>query len=160
MREITKKEDKRKENAYDVWSNEVEAAFRAPETHPNIVEEEAAAVDHAAAPDLVRLESQNKEFFDLLKEAVAEEEEQLTLPVLDIPQEEPKSSPTLPASERRHLSPAWLVAAVFLGFVVGYLMPHSSFTPSRSVSALAADSSVCCRSLADGDVNTSLLVAL
>ena len=159
MREITKKEDKRKENAYDVWSNEVEVAFRVPETHPNIVEE-ASAADHAAAPDLFRLETQNKEFFDLLREAVAEEDEQLTLPILDIPQEEPTPSPTLPASERRHLSPAWLVAAVFLGFVVGYLMPHSSSTPSPTVSALAADSSVCCRSLTDGDVNTSLLVAL
>lgn len=144
MRVITKKKDKRKENACYVWCDE----------------EEAAAADRSAASDLARLEIQNKEFFDLLRVAVAEEDEQLALPVLDIPREEPKPSPTLPASGRRRLSPAWLVAAVFLGFVVGYLMPHSSPTPSRSVSALAADSSVCCRSLADGDVNTSLLVAL
>lgn len=160
MREITKKEDKRKETAYDVWSNEVEAAFRVPETHQDILEETAAGHASSTAPDLSILENQSKEFFDLLQETVAEEDARLTLPTLDIPQETPTTPHVLPTPERRHLSPAWLVAAVVLGFVIGYLMPHASSTPSRTISALAADSSVCCRSLADGDVNTSLLVSL
>ena len=173
MREVTKREDKRKENAYDEWSNEVEAMFRPAETHQEDILERVGSVDTAneqaslesrqisPTDELASLEASSREFFDMLKEQVVREDEQLTLPVLDVPESTETAAPAMPTAEHRRLSPAWLVAAVVLGFVIGFLMPRGdSLTASHNPSAFATDSSICCRSLADGDVNTSLLVSL
>lgn len=173
MRETTKREDKRKENAYNEWNHEMEATFHTKETHQDDFMEtvgtsrtgenqsfiENNPIDNAS--DLSTLEAQSKEFFDILKESIAQEDERLTLPTLDVPASSSADASVLPASKHHHLSPAWLVAAVLLGFVIGFMMPRGGgLTSSDHPSALATDSSLCCRSLADGDVNTSLLVSL
>lgn len=168
MKEITKKEDKRKENAYDIWSREAETAFHLSEYHQDSLED-STIVSHTVANDdehaidgrLAALETQSKLFFDFLKESVAEEDANLTLPALDVPQEDSGVSPAFPSATPHRPSPVWLVAAVLLGFVIGFLMPRGNgFTAFHSFSLIAADSSVCCRSLAEGDVNTTLLVSL
>lgn len=162
MKETTKEKDQRLQSAYDEWSHEVEATFRPTEIRHDDTLETIAQTPSAtrSAQDLNLLEGQSKEFFDILRETV-DEDNDTTLPKLDIPDQAAAKDRIPTPPERRHLSPAWLAAAVVLGFVIGYMMPKATpdtaFTRSHPQ---AADSTTYSRSLAEGDVNTALLVSL
>ena len=98
------------------------------------------------------LENDSKELLDLLKETRDIENSSLELPALDEITGKRKQTFTL-----RRVSTWWVAAALAAGVIIGNLSPR--VTDIKDVSDYAstyyADT---CRSLADGDVNFSLLI--
>ena len=98
------------------------------------------------------LEKESQELFDLLKETRDIENSTLDLPAIDEITGKRKQSISL-----RRVSAWWVAAALASGIIIGNLAPRA--TDIKDVSDYAstyyADT---CRSLADGDVNFSLLI--
>ena len=98
------------------------------------------------------LENDSKELLNLLKESRDIENSALELPALDEITAKRKQTYTL-----RRVSAWWVAAALAAGVIIGNLSPRA--TDIKDVSDYAstyyADT---CRSLADGDVNFSLLI--
>ncbi|MBO4560872.1 MAG: hypothetical protein J5705_02755 [Bacteroidaceae bacterium] len=98
------------------------------------------------------LEKDSKELLNLLKESRDIENSALELPALDEITAKRKQTYTL-----RRVSAWWVAAALAAGIIIGNLSPRA--TDIKDVSDYAstyyADT---CRSLADGDVNFSLLI--
>ncbi|MBR5964188.1 MAG: hypothetical protein IK000_08585 [Bacteroidaceae bacterium] len=120
---------------------------------------------------LTRLEAESDDLLQLLHEQTADENESLTLRECrpyaqslakdDASEEAP--TPFVSSQRRsfasRRTSPLWMAAALLVGVVIGLSIPRS-VTSGREGTALLTDSATHCRSLAAGDVNISLLVAL
>ena len=121
----------------------------------------------AGAPSLEALEAGSVDLLALLRQQRDEENAQFAIPdrtFVEGEASEPPSSPAvrrarLPRLPRRGMSPWWLAAAVAVGFVVGFAMPHGSDKPDDALMTLKADT-LNGRSLATGDVNMALLVSL
>ena len=98
------------------------------------------------------LERESKELLNLLKETRDIENNALELPALDEIIGKRKQSISL-----RRVSTWWVAAALAAGVIIGNLAPRA--TDIKDVSDYAstyyADT---CRSLADGDINFSLLI--
>ena len=98
------------------------------------------------------LENDSKELLNLLKESRDIENSALELPASDEITAKRKQTYTL-----RRVSAWWVAAALAAGVIIGNLSPRA--TDIKDVSDYAstyyADT---CRSLADGDVNFSLLI--
>ena len=98
------------------------------------------------------LENDSQELLNLLKESRDIENSALELPALDEITAKRKQTYTL-----RCVSAWWVAAALAAGIIIGNLSPRA--TDIKDVSDYAstyyADT---CRSLADGDVNFSLLI--
>ena len=97
------------------------------------------------------LENDSQELLDLIKDTRDIENGALDLPPVESITSRSKKHRTL-----RRASAWWVAAAVMTGIIIGNLTrqpPHTDYTSTQS--ALYADT---CRSLADGDVNLSLLV--
>ena len=98
------------------------------------------------------LENDSQELLNLLKESRDIENSALELPALDEITAKRKQTYTL-----RRVSAWWVAAALAAGIIIGNLSPRA--TDIKDVSDYAstyyADT---CRSLADGDVNFSLLL--
>ena len=116
-------------------------------------------------PSLEALEAGSVDLLALLRQQRDNENAQFAVPERTFVEEPQVSEPTgqqvskpvrLP---RRGMSPWWLAAAVTVGFVVGFAMPHGADRPNETVTTLAADT-LHGRSLATGDVNMALLVSL
>ena len=58
------------------------------------------------------------------------------------------------------LSPAWLAAALVIGFVAGFTMPHGAGKQNAERSYTLVSDTVQGCSVACGDINTTLLVSL
>lgn len=98
---------------------------------------------------LKELEKESQELLTSIKSMADKENREMSLPSLDITENEPKLL-------RRRI-PSWVAAAAMLaGIVIGFAMPKldNSDTSARA-SFNYADT---CRSLADGDVNFALLI--
>ena len=97
------------------------------------------------------LENESKELMDLLKETRDIENSALELPALD------EITGKRKRISLRRVSTWWVAAALASGIIIGNLAPRA--TDIKDVSDYAstyyADT---CRSLADGDVNFSLLI--
>ena len=98
------------------------------------------------------LENDSKELLDLLKETRDIENGALDLPPVEPITESRKRSYTL-----RRVSAWWVAAALAAGVIIGNLTPRASDLKNGSdyASTYYADT---CRSLADGDINFSLLI--
>ena len=98
------------------------------------------------------LENDSKELLDLLKETRDIENSALELPALDEITGKRKHTYTM-----RRISTWWVAAALAAGIIIGNLAPRASELKNGSdyASTYYADT---CRSLADGDVNFSLLI--
>ena len=114
---------------------------------------------------LTRLEAESDDLLQLLREQTADENESLTLRECrpyaqsSTAEEVAEVHPAPFVSSRRRMSPLWMAAALLVGVVIGLSIPRS-VTSGREGTALLTDSTTHCRSLATGDVNTSLLVSL
>ena len=98
------------------------------------------------------LENESKELLDLLKETRDIENSALKLPAIDEITGKRKQSITL-----HRVSAWWVAAALAAGVIIGNLAPRATDLKNSSdhASTYYADT---CRSLADGDVNFSLLI--
>ena len=98
------------------------------------------------------LENESKELLSLLRESRDMENS-----TLDLPPVEAITSRRKKRYSMRRVSAWWVAAALMAGIIIGNLSPRTSDlkTVSDYSSAYYADT---CRSLADGDVNFSLLV--
>ena len=98
------------------------------------------------------LENDSQELLNLLKESRDIENSALELPALDEITAKRKQTYTL-----RRVSAWWVAAALAAGIIIGNLAPRTSDLKNGSdyASTYYADT---CRSLADGDVNFSLLI--
>lgn len=106
--------------------------------------------------ELQAIENESAHLLSLLREQRDEENAMLTPPERNF-----GPSPTLHAegSTRRSLSPWWLAAAVFFGIMVGFALPRPHMN-STGAELLSISDTLHSRSLADGDLNTALLVSL
>lgn len=97
------------------------------------------------------LENESKELMDLLKETRDIENSALELPALD------EITGKRKRISLRRVSTWWVAAALAAGVVIGNLAPRPSDLKNGSdyASTYYADT---CRSLADGDINFSLLI--
>ncbi len=98
---------------------------------------------------LTELEKESQELLTSIKSMADKENLEMSLPSLDITENEPKLL-------RRRI-PSWVaVAAMLAGIVIGIAMPKLGSADNGSRTALNyADT---CRSIAQDDVNLSLLV--
>ena len=98
---------------------------------------------------LTELEKESQELLTSIKSMADKENLEMSLPSLDITENEPKLL--------RHRIPSWVaVAAMLAGIVIGIAMPKLGSADNGSRTALNyADT---CRSIAQDDVNLSLLV--
>ena len=98
---------------------------------------------------LTELEKESQELLTSIKSMADKENLEMSLPSLDITENEPKLL-------RRRI-PSWVaVAAMLAGIVIGIAMPKLGSAENGSRTALNyADT---CRSIAQEDVNLSLLV--
>ena len=98
------------------------------------------------------LENDSKELLDLLKETRDIENSTLDLPAIDEITGKRKQSINM-----RRVSAWWVAAALAAGVIIGNLTPRASDFKNGSdyASTYYADT---CRSLADGDINFSLLI--
>ena len=97
------------------------------------------------------LENESKELLSLLKETRDIENNALDLPPVEAITTRRKKRYTM-----RRVSAWWVAAALFAGVLIGNLTKQTPNTGNTdNIAALYADT---CRSLADGDVNFSLLV--
>ena len=98
------------------------------------------------------LENDSKELLELLKETRDIENTALDLPAIDEITAKRKQSISL-----HRVSAWWVAAALAAGVIIGNLAPRATDLNNGSdyASTYYADT---CRSLADGDVNFSLLV--
>ena len=98
---------------------------------------------------LKELEKESQELLTSIKSMADKENLEMSLPSLDITENEPKLL-------RRRI-PSWVaVAAMLTGIVIGFAMPKLSNTEDYSKTSFNyADT---CRSIAQNDVNLSLLV--
>jgi hypothetical protein len=97
------------------------------------------------------LENESKELLSLLKETRDIENNALDLPPVEAITTRRKKRYTM-----RRVSAWWVAAALFVGVFIGNLTKQTPNAPTTdNIASLYADT---CRSLADGDVNFSLLV--
>ena len=98
------------------------------------------------------LENESKELLDLLKETRDIENSALDLPPVEAITTRRKKRYTM-----HRVSVWWVAAALAVGVIIGNLTPRTTDIKDGSdyASTYYADT---CRSLADGDVNFSLLV--
>ena len=98
---------------------------------------------------LKELEKESQELLTSIKSMADKENLEMSLPSLDITENEPKLL-------RRRI-PSWVaVAAMLAGIVIGFAMPKLGSADNGSKTAFNyADT---CRSIAQDDVNLSLLV--
>lgn len=98
---------------------------------------------------LKELENESRELLSSIKSMADKENREISLPTLDITENEPKLL-------RRRI-PSWVaVAAMLAGIVIGFAMPKLGGIEDRARTSFNyADT---CRSIADGDVNFALLV--
>ena len=98
------------------------------------------------------LENDSQELLNLLKESRDIENSALDLPAIDEITAKRKQTYTL-----RRVSAWWVAAALAAGIIIGNLSPRATDIKDASdyASTYYADT---CRSLADGDVNFSLLI--
>ena len=98
---------------------------------------------------LKELEKESQELLSAIKSKADAENLELSLPPLDIIDSEPKLL-------RRRI-PSWVaVAAMITGIAIGFIMPRQAKTGNDRITAFNyADT---CRSIAQDDVNLSLLV--
>ena len=99
---------------------------------------------------LKELEKESQELLSAIKSKADAENLELSLPPLDITDSEPKLL-------RRRI-PSWVaVAAMITGIAIGFAMPHYKIPSTGNHTAFNyADT---CRSIAQDDVNISLLVS-
>jgi len=98
---------------------------------------------------LKELEKESQELLSAIKSKADAENLELSLPPLDITDSEPKLL-------RRRI-PSWVaVAAMITGIAIGFIIPKQAKTANDRITAFNyADT---CRSIAQDDVNLSLLV--
>lgn len=98
---------------------------------------------------LKELEKESQELLSAIKSKADAENLELSLPPLDITDSEPKLL-------RRRI-PSWVaVAAMITGIAIGFIIPRQGKTGNDRITAFNyADT---CRSIAQDDVNLSLLV--
>jgi type VI protein secretion system component VasF len=98
---------------------------------------------------LKELEKESQELLTSIKSMADKENLEMSLPSLDITENEPQLL-------RRRI-PSWVaVAAMLAGIVIGFAMPKlGNAENSAKTSFNYADT---CRSIADGDVNFDLLI--
>ena len=98
---------------------------------------------------LTELEKESRELLSAIKSKADKENLEMPLPSLDITENEPQFL-------RRRI-PSWVaVAAMLTGIVIGFAMPKLGSTDSDGNTAFNyADT---CRSIAQDDVNLSLLI--
>ena len=97
------------------------------------------------------LENESKELLSLLKESRDIENSALDLPPVEAITSSRKKRYTM-----RRVSAWWVAAALMAGIIIGNLTKQApNAQTTDNISSLYADT---CRSLADGDVNFSLLV--
>ena len=98
------------------------------------------------------LENDSQELLDLLKETRNIENSALDLPPVESITTSRKKRPIM-----RRVSTWWVAAALVAGVIIGNLSPRATDIKdvSNYASTYYADT---CRSLADGDINFSLLI--
>ena len=98
------------------------------------------------------LEKESQELLDLIRESREIENSALELPPVEAVTARRKKHYTM-----RRVSAWWVAAALLAGIIVGNLSPRATniIDVSDYASTYYADT---CRSLADGDVNFSLLI--
>jgi len=98
---------------------------------------------------LKELEKESQELLSSIKSLADKENQEMSLPSLNITENEPKLL-------RRRI-PSWIaVAAMLAGIVIGFAMPKLGNTEGYTKTSFNyADT---CRSIADGDVNFALLI--
>ena len=97
------------------------------------------------------LENESKELLSLLKESHDIENSALDLPPVEAITSSRKKRYTM-----RRVSAWWVAAALMAGIIIGNLTKQApNAQTTDNIASLYADT---CRSLADGDVNFSLLV--
>ena len=98
---------------------------------------------------LKELENESQELLSSIKSMADKENMEMSLPSLDITENEPKLL-------RRRI-PSWVaVAAMLAGIIIGFSMPKLGGADSSVKTAFNyADT---CRSIADGDINFDLLI--
>ena len=120
--------------------------------------------------EIQAIENESAELLTLIREQREEENALLTVPqrVFDDTSTPSTTRPDKAAGRgkkivspqpRHAVSPWWLAAAVVVGLAVGLALPRPQLTEMHSETRLMADT-LHCRSLADGDLNTTLLVTL
>ena len=100
---------------------------------------------------LTELEKESQELLSDFKSMINDENNEWKLAPLDVTKQEQKLF-------RRRI-PSWVaVAAMITGVAIGFAMPHSKTSPAGTQTAFNyADT---CRSIAQDDVNISLLVSV
>lgn len=123
----------------------------------------------ADAPSLEALEAGSVDLLVMLRQQRDDENAQFTIPERTFVEGEPEevstnqqvNKSTKPTKlPRRGMSPWWLAAAVMVGFVVGFAMPHTSDKAAHNSAATFIADTLHGRSLATGDVNMALLVSM
>lgn len=102
--------------------------------------------------ELHTIEAESAQLLTQLRQE-RDRENALITPVPPMTFDEPSLTP------RHNRSPWWMAAAVAFGFVVGLSMPRGIIHSPSAKSHLASDT-VHSRSVADGDLNTALLVSI
>lgn len=98
---------------------------------------------------LKELENESRELLSSIKSMADKENREISLPTLDITENEPKLL-------RRRI-PSWIAAAAMItGIAIGFVLPKSGNTGRDAKTSFNyADT---CRSVAQNDVNLSLLI--
>lgn len=149
--------------------NKQERSVQETDYQPDVREFDQRLASHEVAADqlgagrmdqLSQLEASSIDILAMLREQRDEENERLVVQERTFVDDVPSSAETVVRMPklRRGLSPWWLVAAVTVGFVVGFAMPRSTRSASSASRYTLTADSLHGRSLAGGDVNMALLV--